>query len=138
MSKEHETDIYYFKKVYRYLTEERGTKVNEIVKESGLNYPLVNKLVKCTSKTIPNLRASSWGLLQDFVKKYKVHVAELDYVGTYDEGVEHIISENGKGHNVDEADAQPVTIGEADTFDLLRALSKTCNVDIVISINKAK
>lgn len=138
MSKEHETDIYYFKKVYRYLTEERGKKMSDVVTESGLHCPLVKKLIGCSKDTIPNMRASTWGMLQDFVKKYKVHVAEVEYVGVLNEGIEHLIEENGKGHNVEEKDAQPRTIGEADTFDLLRALSHDPKVQMNISISLGK
>lgn len=135
MSEAHETDVYYFKKVYRYLTEERGKKIADVVTESGLNYILVSKLIKCTKDTIPNMRASSLAHLQDFVKKYKVHVADIDYVGKFNEGIEHIIEENGVGHTVEDTDAQPKTIGEADTFDLLRALSMSSTVKMTISIS---
>jgi len=134
MSSEHETDVYYFKKVYRYLTEERGFKMAAIVRESGLQAPMVKKLINCNKSSIPNMYASSWGLLQDYVKKYKVHISELDYVGEYAEGIEHIISENGKGKSVEDTAALPLTIGEADAFDLLRALSKVSNVSLNIGI----
>jgi len=134
MSSEHETDVYYFKKVYRYWTEGGGFKMAAIVRESGLQAPMVKKLINCNKSSIPNMYASSWGLLQDYVKKYKVHISELDYVGEYAEGIEHIISENGKGKSVEDTAALPLTIGEADAFDLLRALSKVSNVSLNIGI----
>jgi len=140
MRSEHETDIYYFKKVYRYLTEEQGKKVTEIIKLSGLNQPLVKKLIACTKETIPRMRASTLGSLQDFVKRYKEHVAEIDYVSEFNESAEQIIEENGRGRYVEEKEAQPLTIGEADAFDLLRALSKVSNInmDIVVTMNNIK
>lgn len=138
MNSGHETDIYWFKKVYRYLTEERGWKIMEIVADTQMSHLTVKSLINATKKDIPKLRASTIARLQDFVKRWREEVDDdLDDVAETAEGIRHMIEENGNGKNMESVEVKPMTLGEADEYDLLRALSKIekLSLNITISMN---
>ena len=136
MSNEHETDIYWFKKGYKYLTEERGWKVQQVDEEVGFTRLTTLKIARATKNSIPKLNASSWAKIQDFVKKWKEDVLDPEDVSDAEmrEGIHHILEENGVGRNMEAKEVQPMLLAEADQFDLLRALSQCNNVKLSIAI----
>jgi len=141
MTKEHETDIHWYKKTYKYLTEERGWNLSEISRDVGMTGVTVSKLVKITKQDLEKMRlnASTIAKIQDWVKKWKAEVlacsdsecseAELR------EAMDDIIQENGKRGNVDSKEVQPLTLGEVDTWDLLKTLAKRKEIKLDISIS---
>lgn len=138
MTKEHEADIHWFKKTYKYLTEDCGWTIAQVSKDVGMNYMTVKKFATCTKHDFPRMRASTIAVLQDFVKKHKSDViaASMDEK-EFIEMNQDIIEENGNKAEMEAPEVKPVTLGEADTWDLLRMLSKRegIRLDIQISMN---
>jgi hypothetical protein len=134
-------DVHEFKKIYKYLTEEKGRPQSSIIQESTLAPTTINSIMKSTVDDPPRITTSTLVKIQDFNGKYK----DLIYSTIMSkQEFEEFAHEVSKEYNpdyygrrkpptlVEENAAKLKTLDQCDVFDLLRALSLQPGINLKI------
>lgn len=83
-------DVIKFRKIYKILIDNKVLHKNSIIKELGLSEPSLHKILTADLDDLKGLRASTLGLLQDFMKR---HIGHVNYAGIEAETVKDAVPE---------------------------------------------
>ena len=138
-------DVIKFRKVYNILIDKKVLTAKSIIKELGLSEPSLHKILTADLDELKGLRASTLGMLQDFMKR---HINDLNYAGIESDplaestnDVRIKIKPGVKERREQELRERGKDPGPIKTFWDFIALASGCipeNVTINITINERK